>query len=390
MTIVVTGADGYIGWPTILKLAKEFPDARIVGIDNFARRKWVEEVGSTSIIPIAPMEKRLKKAHELGFRNISFIRGELTDREFVRTIIKVFKPEVVLHLAAQPSAPYSQINLDKAYYTQKNNVLGTLNLLWALREEGLTNTHFIETTTTGVYGAPNLRIPEGFIEVFDKEGNKDVLPFPNIASSFYHVTKGFDAVNMWLMNMQTGMPCTDVRTSIVYGTDTEETMLDEKLSTRFDVDFYFGTLFNRWAAMLIANYPLTVYGSGKQIKPFISLEDACQSLVNIVKKGNDGEYRVYNQLVEYVRIRNLAEDLNKAAEEVLGKSPGVEFIPNPRKEKEESEYKFDNSNFLKVLGKPKHEKMAKVLPEVVERLEKYSQVINTYKDVFIPKKVVRK
>ena len=174
MTIVVTGADGYIGWPAVLKLAKEFPDERIIGIDNFARRKWVKEVGSMSLIPIAPMKKRLKRAHKLGFRNISFVEGELTDKDFVRTIIKVFKPEVVLHLAAQPSAPYSQINLDKAYYTQKNNVLGTLNLLWALREEGLTNTHFIETTTTGVYGAPNLQIPEGFIEVFDKEGNKDV------------------------------------------------------------------------------------------------------------------------------------------------------------------------------------------------------------------------
>ena len=195
---------------------------------------------------------------------------------------------------------------------------------------------------------------------------------------------------MWLMNMQTGMPCTDVRTSIVYGTDTEETKLDSALATRFDVDFYFGTLFNRWVAMIIANHPLTVYGSGNQIKPFISLEDACQSLVNIVKEGNDGEYRVYNQLVEYVRIKDLAEELNKTAEEVLGRSPGIEFIPNPRKEKEESEYKFDNSKFLKVLGKPKHKHMADTLPEVIERLQKYSDRINAYKDIFIPRKVIKR
>jgi len=387
--ILVTGADGYMGWPLMLKLSKEFPDERIVGIDNLARRKWVEEVGADSIIPIEPIEKRIKKAHELGFRNISFIRGDLTDKDFVRTVIRVFKPDVVLHLAAQPSAPYSQINLEKAYYTQKNNVLSTLNLLWALREEGLTKTHFIETTTTGIYGAPNLHIPEGFIEVFDKEGNKDILPFPNIASSFYHVTKGFDAVNMWLMNMQTGMPCTDVRTSIVYGTDTEETVLDDALATRFDVDFYFGTLFNRWVAMIIADHPLTVYGSGNQIKPFISLEDACQSLVNIVKEGNEGEYVVYNQLVEYVRIRDLAEELNRAAEEVLGRSPGIDFIPNPRKEREESRYKFDNSRFLKVLGKPKHGEMAKTLPDVIERLRRFEERIRAYRDVFIPKGVRR-
>ncbi len=389
MTILVTGADGYIGWPLMLKLAKEFPEERIIGIDNFGRRRWVEEVGADSIIPIATMEERIKKAHELGFKNISFIYGDLTDRDFVRALIRVFKPDVVLHLAAQPSAPYSQINMDKAYYTQKNNVLGTLNLLWALREESLTKTHFIETTTTGIYGAPNLHIPEGFVEVIDKFGNKDVLPFPNIATSFYHVTKGFDAVNMWLMNMQTGMPCTDVRTSIVYGTDTEETKLDEKLATRFDVDFYFGTLFNRWVAMIIADHPLTVYGSGNQIKPFISLEDACQSLVNIVKEGNDGEYRVYNQLVEYVRIKDLAEELNKAAEEVLGRSPGIKFIPNPRKEKEESEYRFDNTKFMKILGKPKHPKMKDTLVEVVERLQEYRDRILAYKDFFIPKKVVK-
>ncbi len=387
MTMLITGTDGYVGWPLMLKLAKEFPEERIVGIDNFGRRRWVEEIGADSVIPIATMEERIKKAQELGFKNISFIYGDLTDREFVRTLIRVFKPNVVLHLAAQPSAPYSQINMDKAHYTQKNNVLSTLNLLWALREEGLTKTHFVETTTTGIYGAPNLHIPEGFVEVIDKFGNKDLLPFPNIASSFYHVTKGFDAVNMWLMNMQTGMPCTDVRTSIVYGTDTEETRLDEKLATRFDVDFYFGTLFNRWVAMIIANYPLTVYGSGNQIKPFISLEDACQSLVNIVKEGNDGEYRVYNQLVEYVKIKDLAEELNKAAEEVLGKSPGIKFIPNPRKEKEESEYRFDNTKFMKIL-KPKHPKMKDTLVEVVERLQNYKDRILAYKDLFIPKRVV--
>lgn len=195
MTILITGADGYMGWPTMLKFAVEF-DERIIGVDNFGRRKWVEEIGSSSMVPVASIKERLKKSEELGFRNISFIEGDLADKEFTRTLIKTLKPGIIVHLAAQPSAPYSHISLDKAYYTQKNNVLSTLNLLWALREENLNDTHFIETTTTGIYGAPNLHIPEGFMEVVDGEGNKDVLPFPNIASSFYHVTKGFDAVNM--------------------------------------------------------------------------------------------------------------------------------------------------------------------------------------------------
>jgi len=381
MSIVVTGADGYMGWPTMLKLSKEF-DERIIGVDNLGRRRWVEEVGSQSMVPIKTMEERLQKAKELGFKNISFIRGDLTDKEFTRAVIKNHKPKIVLHLAAQPSAPYSHINLDKAYYSQKNNVLGTLNLLWSLREEGLIDSHFIETTTTGIYGSPNLNIPEGFLEVSDLKGNKDILPYPNIAYSFYHVTKGFDATNMWLMNLQTGLPCSDVRTSIVYGTDTEETKLDPELSTRFDIDFYFGTLFNRWTAMILSDRPLTVYGSGNQIKPFISLEDACQSLVEIAKGDNDGEYRVYNQLVEYVRIKELAENLNSAADEILGKSPGIDYIPNPRKEKEESEYTFNNTNFEKVF-KAKHTDMSKTLPEVLERLKDYSDIIKSYRDIFI-------
>ncbi len=389
MTILVTGADGYMGWPLLLKLSEEFHDERIVGVDNFGRRRWVEEVGAESVIPILSMKERLKVARERGFRNISFIYGDLTDKDFVKNLIRVLKPDVVLHLAAQPSAPYSQISLEKANFTQRNNVLGTLNILWALREEGLTSTHFIETTTTGIYGAPNVVIPEGFIEVVDREGKRDVLPFPNIATSFYHVTKGFDSVNMWLMNMQTGMPCTDVRTSIVYGVDTEETAEDERLATRFDVDFYFGTLFNRWVAMIIADHPLTVYGSGNQIKPFISLEDACRSLVNIVRKGNDGKYVVYNQLVEYVRIRDLAESLNRAAEEVLGRSPGIKFIPNPRKEKEEGEYRFENEGFVRVLGRPKYGRMRDALPEVVERLSVYRERIEAMKDLFIPRGVMR-
>ena len=386
MTILLTGIDGYMGWPTALKLSQEFPEERIIGVDNFGRRKWVHECGSDSVVPIYSMKERLKAAREHGFENISFVEGDLTNKDFVDKIISIQKPEVVLHLAAQPSAPYSQINGERAAFTQKNTVLSNANLLWSLKEHGLTDTHFVETTTTGIYGAPNIRIGEGFVKVVDEEGNSDVLPFPNIASSWYHVSRGFGAVNMMLMNMQTGMPCTDVRTSIVYGISTEETSLDERLATRFDIDFYFGTLFNRWCAMMIINHPLTVYGSGRQIKPFISLEDTATSLVKIVKKGNEGKYEVYNQLVEYVRIKDMAEWMNGTAEELFGRAPGIEYIPNPRKEKEESEYSFENENFLKVLGKPKHESMREALVEVLEKLKRYEDRIRAYRDRLIPKK----
>jgi nucleoside-diphosphate-sugar epimerase len=374
MRILLTGVDGYIGWPLALKLSKEFREAEIFGIDNLGRRKWVEEVGSRSVVPILTVEEKIKAAEEGGFDNIRFIYGDLIDKDFVNNIVKTLKPDIILHLAAQPSAPYSQINMDRAYYTQKNNILGTLNLLWALRENGFTDTHFIETTTTGIYGAPNINIGEGFVKVLDDDGNEDILPFPNIATSWYHVTKGFDAANIWLMNFQTGMPCTDVRTSIVYGVNTEETKRDERLLTRFDIDFYFGTLYNRWCSMIILNKPLTVYGSGNQIKPFISLEDCCRSLVEIVKRGNSGDYKVYNQLTEYVIIKEFAEELNKKSDELFGKSPGIDFIPNPRKEKEESEYKFKNDEFIKLLDN-KYTKMYDELKDTLEVLDRYRKTI---------------
>lgn len=386
MGILLTGIDGYMGWPLALKLSEAFSEERILGVDNFGRRRWVTECGSVSITPIRSMRERIEAARRNGFENISFIEGDLMERAFVERLIKIHKPEVVIHLAAQPSAPYSQISWERAHYTQKNNTLSTLNLLWALRESGLTDSHFIETTTTGIYGAPNIEIGEGFIEVVDSKGNRDVLPYPNMASSWYHISKGFDAANMQLMNMQTGMPVTDIRTSIVYGLETEETKLDEALCTRFDIDFYFGTLFNRWCAMAVIGHPLTVYGSGNQIKPFISLEDAVESIVNIVKAGNDGEYKVYNQLVEYVRIKDMAEELNRAAGKILEREPGVEYIPNPRKEKEESEYAFKNEGFLKMLGKPKRPSMKDEFSGVLEILSKYSETINRFKDVLLPKR----
>ena len=161
MKILLTGMDGYVGWPTALRLSKRYPQSQILGIDNFGRRKWVEECGAVSAIPIVSMEERLRAARELGYKNIQFEEGDLVDHDFVYGVIGQFKPDVILHLASQPSAPYSQVNGERANYTQHNNNQGTRNLLWAVKELGLLNCLFIETTTTGIYGAPEMEIPEG-------------------------------------------------------------------------------------------------------------------------------------------------------------------------------------------------------------------------------------
>ncbi len=382
MTILLTGIDGYMGWPVALRLSKEFHDEKIVGVDNLGRRAWVEEGGATSIIPIESMEKRIERAKELGYDNIIFEKGDLVDQDFVYKLIEKYEPDTILHLAAQPSAPYSQIDGKHAHYTQKNDVLSGVNLMWALKEKKMENVHFIETTTTGVYGAPNLQIPEGYIEAIDRLGRKDKLPYPCMAGSWYHVTKGFDAINMRLFNMQTGITTTDLRTSIVYGIDTIETKEDPALATRFDIDFYFGTLFNRWTSMAVVGYPLIVYGTGNQIKPFIHLEDSVQSTVNAVKINKDGKLRVFNQTTEDITIKYLAEQIKDAASSVLDNTIEIKHIENPRKESEDKEYHFDREEFMKLLGNQKYD-MKSAVPVVVEKLNKHKETIEKYKERFL-------
>lgn len=280
MSIIVTGGDGYIGWPTALRIATRTSE-RVVSVDNFARREWVESVGATSAAPIRDMNTRLaaaRNAHDIS--NLSFVEGDLADRSFVDQLLTVHEPHTIVHTAAQPSAPYSQINGERANYTQHNNMQATRNLVWGLHEHDMADTHFIETTTTGVYGAPEFPIPEGGA-VMENDGQRDDVPFPAMAGSWYHLTKSHDAANLRLAHKQFDIPVSDVRTAITYGTETEETRADDRLRTRFDFDYYFGVVAHRFCAQAIAGYPLTVYGKGEQRKPFVSLEDAVEGLVQL-------------------------------------------------------------------------------------------------------------
>jgi len=269
MTVLLTGADGYLGWPTALRLADRL-DERIVCVDNFARRSWVAESGSVSATRVESPEERFD-----AVENLSLVEGDLADRDFVLQLLETYEPDTVLHAAAQPSAPYSSINGERALYTQRNNVSMNLNLLHGLAECGLDDTHFIETTTTGIYGAPHFPIPEGGMEVERKDGS-DEVPFPAMGGSWYHQTKSFDAANMRLAESQFEFPMSEVRTAIVYGTETEETQAHES-PTRFDFDYYFGTVVNRFCAQAVAGYPITVYGKGEQRKPMVSLEDTSRA-----------------------------------------------------------------------------------------------------------------
>jgi len=384
MSILVTGGDGYIGWPAALRIADRTDD-RVVIVDNFARREWVENVGSTSAVPIAGIDERVAAAEEVhGLSNLSFVEGNLTEKSFVDELLSVHEPDVVVHAAAQPSAPYSQVNGERANYTQHNNLQATRNLLWGLDEHGLNDTHFVETTTTGVYGAPEFPIPEGG-SVMENSDERDEVPFPNMGGSWYHATKGFDAQNMRLANTQFDIPISDVRTAITYGTETEETRADDRLKTRFDFDYYFGTVAHRFAAQVVAGYPVTVYGKGEQRKPFIGLEDAVEGLAQLALIDPDdrpSDLTVYNQVTRAISIVEIAETIADVGNE-FGLEATVEHFENPRDEDETHKMEIENERYDDVIG-GQDQRFEEGMHDVFETLTAYADTIETHEDRFLP------
>jgi nucleoside-diphosphate-sugar epimerase len=384
MTIFVTGADGYIGWPTALRIADRTAD-RVVLVDNFARREWVENIGSKSATPVADIETRLEAAREVhGLENLSFVEGDLTDRDFVDELLAVHEPDAIVHAASQPSAPYSQIDGRRANYTQENNMQSTRNLLWGLEENGLTDAHFIETTTTGVYGAPEFPIPEGGATM-ENQGERDEVPFPAMAGSWYHLTKSHNAANMRLANKQFDIPVSDVRTAITYGTEVEETRADDRLKTRFDFDYYFGTVAHRFCAQAVAGYPVTVYGKGIQRKPFISLEDAVEGLARLALMDPDDredDHVVYNQVTRAISIVEIADTIEDVAAD-FDLDVAVEHFENPRDEDETHQMEIENERYMALIDEQDQDFESGVR-DVLETLVRYRDTIVAHEDRFLP------
>ncbi len=384
MSVLVTGADGYIGWPTALRIAEETPD-RVVLVDNFGRREWVESVGSTSAVPVTDIDERIAAAEEIhGLDNLSFVQGDLTDKATVDRLLSIHEPETVVHTAAQPSAPYSQINGERANYTQHNNLQSTRNLLWGLEEADLTDTHFVETTTTGVYGAPEFPIPEGGATM-ENQGERDEVPFPAMAGSWYHLTKSHDAANMRLAHKQFDIPVSDVRTAIAYGTETEETAADPRLATRFDFDYYFGVVVHRFCAQAVAGYPMTVYGKGEQRKPFIALEDAVEGLARLAVSDPDArpdDLTVYNQVTRAISIVEIAETIADVAGE-FGLDVDVEHFENPREEDETHKMEIENDRYADLID-GQSTTFEQGVRQILGTLVDHRETVEAHEDRFLP------
>lgn len=334
MRIIVAGGDGFCGWPTSLYLSKQGFDVAIV--DNLVRRKIDEELNSNSITPIATLDERIAKWKELTGKDIKVYLGDLNDYNFLSGVFQEFAPEAFVHYAEQRSAPYSMIDRAHAVYTQSNNVLGNLNVLYAIKEFA-PDCHLIKLGTMGEYGTPNIDIEEGWLEV-EHNGRTDRMLYPKKAGSFYHLTKVHDSNNIEFACRSWGIRATDLNQGVVYGLNTEETELDPMLANRLDYDAIFGTALNRFIIQTAIGEPMTVYGRGGQTRGFLNIKDTVRCIELAAQNpANRGEFKVYNQFTEQFGVLELATMVKKVAAD-LGIAATISNIDNPRVEAEDHYY----------------------------------------------------
>lgn len=377
MRILVLGMDGYLGWAITNYLARE--PFELTGTDNFYRRKWVKEMKSVSAIPISSMKGRVKKYEQFYGRKLEFHKGDITDYSFLSELVKNTRPDVIIHFAQCPSAPYSMIDQIKTVFVQQNNLVGTLNLVYAVKEHA-PGAHIVKLGTMGEYGTPNLDIPEGFFEI-EYRGRKDRLPFPRQANSWYHLSKVHDSNNLQFACRNYGIRCTDIMQGIVFGFHAGSSG-DRSLFTRLDFDQAFGTIINRFCCEAIIHHAITVYGDGTQIRSFLPLNDSMKCIRLVIENPPaPGEYRVVNQFANVHSAAGLAEKVSSICKEE-GMDVEISRIRNPRKEAEHHYYNPDNQNLRNLGYEPaanfdeEIQKLIKGLKPYKKRIAKYEQILN--------------
>jgi UDP-sulfoquinovose synthase len=377
MRICVLGGDGYCGWATALYLSKKGHEVAIV--DNFLRRQWDHELGVQTLTPIQPLADRLRVWQDLTGKVIESFAGDVTDYDFLASVIESFRPQAVVHFAEQRAAPYSMIDRKHAVFTQVNNVVGTLNLLFAIHELA-PDCHIIKLGTMGEYGTPNIDIEEGYLKI-EHNGRSDVLPFPKQPGSFYHLSKVHDSHNMMFACKIWGLRATDLNQGVVYGTVTDETNMHEALINRFDYDEIFGTVLNRFCIQAAVGHPLTVYGTGGQTRGFLDIRDTVRCIeIACHNPANPGECRVYNQFTEQFSVLDLA-NMVKTAAGGMGLPVEIEHMATPRVEAQEHYYNAKHSKLVD-LGLRPHYLSDSLLDSLMNISMKYQDRVD--RSLFLP------
>ncbi len=377
MKILVLGGDGYCGWPTSLHLSDAGHE--VVIVDNCVRRQIDAELSAESLTPIASLKARVKAWREVSGQQIGVEFGDLLDWEFVSDLFERHQPDAVVHFAEQRAAPYSMIDRRHAVYTQHNNIIGNLNVLFAINEYA-PDCHLVKLGTMGEYGQPNIDIEEGFIEI-EHKGRKDVLPFPKQPGSWYHLSKVHDSYNIHFACKIWGIRATDLNQGVVYGTVTPQTERDPRLMNRFDYEEVFGTVLNRFCVQAAIGHPLTVYGNGSQTRGYLDIRDTVRCIELAVENPAErGEMRVFNQFTEEFSVRQLAELVIDAAGK-LDLDARLENIDNPRVEKYDHYYNAAHTKLLD-LGLEPHYLGDALLDSVLNIAMRYGDRID--RDVVMP------
>jgi UDP-sulfoquinovose synthase len=381
MRILILGGDGYLGWPTAMHFSKRGDDVTVV--DNYFRRNACTELDVGMLYPVPTLVERAKIWHAHTGLEIKVVISDLTDPEAMRALFdgrvqyawakeSVFPgvPETVIHYAEQPSAPYSLINYKYANITITNNLLVTNNLMFALRDFSR-DTHVVHIGTMGEYGTPNIDIEEGWLDI-EHKGRKDRFLFPRQASSLYHTTKIMDTDLMWFGVRMWNLRITDLMQGPVYGIETDESVIDDRLKTLFNYDEIFGTVVNRFITQAVVGYPLTVYGKGGQTRGYLNIKDTLQCVEKSVRTpAKAGELRIFNQIMETFSVLELAKMTQNVGNK-LGFDVEIKSIENPRKEAEEHYYNPTYQGLLDIGVEPHF-----LTEEVMEGI--FKMVVN-YKD----------
>ena len=371
MKVLVIGGDGYCGWATALHLSNRGYEVGI--LDSLVRRHWDAKLGVETLTPIAPIQRRIQRWHDLTGKSIDLFVGDINDYDFLIKALRQFEPEAIVHFGEQRSAPYSMIDREHAVLTQVNNVAGTLNILYAIKED-FPDCHLVKLGTMGEYGTPNIDIEEGYITI-EHNGRKDTLPYPKQPGSFYHLSKVHDSHNIHFACKIWGLRATDLNQGVVYGVLTEETGMDELFINRLDYDGIFGTALNRFCIQAAIGHPLTVYGKGGQTRGFLDIRDTVRCVeLAIANPAEYGKFRVFNQFTEQFSVGDLALMVKKAGI-AMGLNVEINNLENPRVELEKHYFNAKNTKLLD-LGLQPHYLSDSLLDSLLNFATKYKHRVD--------------
>ncbi len=378
MRVIVLGGDGYLGWPTAMHFSKQGHEVMIV--DNLAKRYWEAEVGVEPLVHIRSLQGRVKCWYAETGKNIDFHIFDISDNHrYLYRVFEGFKPDTIIHYAEQPSAPFSMADRGKCVETQRNNVLGTLNVLFAMRYS-CPEAHIVKLGTMGEYGTPNIDIEEGWLDI-EHNGRKDRMLFPKKPGSFYHLSKVHDSHNLEFACRIWGVRVTDLNQGVVYGIDTDDTLRHPELITSFHYDAVFGTVLNRFVVQAVVGEALSVFGSGKQTRGYLNIRDTL-SCVELAAKNpaEPGEFRVFNQFTEQFSVQQLADRV-KAIGDRRGFNVEIDHIENPRVEMEDHYYNAKHSKLMD-LGLEPHLLTDEVIEGMMDVVSRHKDRV--YRDLLLP------